>query len=334
MLFCHNECDNAHAISVDDISLVPGKGILSSRSHARMTPFLINAPMDTVSSFDLVSEMVRMGEYATVSRFMPPAEYEKCVNTFHTNPDVFFAISASCAEYKTYKNLVDASLCYDVAHGYSNEGLAVPEFLRKAKWRGANLMSGSLCTYKAASALAQAGYNFLRVGIGSGSACTTRRMTGVGVPTLQAVIDVVGVAHAFRAKVVADGGIREPGDAAKYLAAGADAIMMGRVFSRVVESPGWDAEGFKAYRGQASAEFQNDIYGHVDMCPEGVALPKHQKNSKLTTETIIESYRRGISSMISYLGCDSLDDVRGQPIVYVIVTSNGHVEGLPHGLHS
>lgn len=304
-------------LSVDDVLLVPNLGRLSSRSEAEINAFMFSAPMDTVTGFDLASKLLSLGEYATISRFLPKKELNKCIKHFMLNERCFFAIGAKSEDLADFINLVyenlteeqaetdiTISVAIDIAHGDSMIAHQAAQWLSQNI--KINIMSGSICTPAGAIRAVESGCTHLRVGVGPGSQCQTRMMTGVGMPQLSAVYLInQAITERFGAKIrehitiIADGGIRHPGDAVKYLAAGADAVMLGSRFAQCVESPGWK-EGTKQYRGQASASFQEAHYGRPNPCPEGTTSQAFAATS--TVEEVVNEFRGGLASAISYLG--------------------------------
>jgi len=135
-------------------------------------------------------------------------------------------------------------------------------------------MAGNVATPEGARYLCESGADIIKVGVGPGSLCTTRIVTGHGIPQLTAIASCALVASKFNRTIVADGGIRNSGDVVKALAAGANTVMCGSLFAGTDESPGeilTDATGrkFKVYRGMASSEAQKDFYGNDPDAPEG-----------------------------------------------------------------
>lgn len=341
-------------LAADDVLLVPQEGVLSSRSDAQLTPFIYSAPMDTVTGFDLTKAMVAAGEIAVVCRNLPENEWDKCLEEFATNPQVFFAIGTNQEWLHTFITKLERidldapiNVAIDIAHGDSIMGHSVAKWLRQHSFIG-SIMSGSIATGPGAIRAVRAGCTHIRVGIGPGSVCTTRLMTGVGVPQLSAVYGVhsclnVFVEHRGEITLIADGGIRSPGDAVKYLAAGADAIMLGSRFSRTLESRGWKFAGHqpidvsqpqtfpmqepdpilsKSYRGHASASFQLDQKGVANRCPEGIATNEFQWDGTSTVSTLVEEFRGGAASAVSYLGLLALSDINPQNTTMIKVTGN------------
>jgi IMP dehydrogenase len=175
-------------------------------------------------------------------------------------------------------------------------------------------------------------------------------MTGCGMPQLSAVYFAGKALHAVKAncEIIADGGIRSPGDANKYLAAGATGVMMGKAFSKTEESAGWHLvertpnfsatlsfpmtrsyDKLKKYRGQASSDFQTDTFGKSNVCPEGAATDFFSPSG--TCKSVIDMYVGGLSSAISYLGVKSSAEINPSNVNFVKLTHSSYQEGTPHG---
>ena len=351
-------------LSNDDVLMVPKLGRLSSRKDAEIAPYIYSSPMDTVTGYELTKSMVENGQHPVVCRFLKE-EWFRCLVEYHDNPDVFFAIGSRKEQIKYFldclykirpkvKDFPPVSVAVDIAHGDTVDAHALYTWLSEQPFIG-RIMSGSVCTADAAVRVFNSGCSHVRVGIGPGSACTTRLMTGCGMPQLSAVYFAYkALESAFPGKeyhIIADGGVRSPGDANKYLAAGATGIMMGREFSTTTESAGWETiqdpettsySGVvsfplerpktikvKKYRGQASASFQKDMFGSSNVCPEGASTGSIYPTT--SCKAVLDKYKGGLASAISYLGLRSSLELCPETVEFVKVTSSGHKEGTPHG---
>ena len=193
-------------------------------------------------------------------------------------------------------------------------------------------MAGNVSTWDGFKRLSDAGANSIRVGIGGGSACTTRIVTGHGIPTLASIMDISEKRRDSDASIIADGGIRNSGDAVKAFAAGAHAVMLGSMFAGHDESPGaiiHDSNGnplHKEFRGMASENAQKSR-GNVSVI-EGVSTTvPYRGKVKDTLATIVS----GIKSGISYSGLDKLSDLSVE-CLYVEVSSLAKGESVPHAI--
>ena len=342
--------------TVDDIELIPQYGVLQSRSDAQLRPFIFSAPMDTVTGYELTKSMLEIGEQPVVCRYLPAA-YELCLKEFGANPNCWFAVG-NLESLKELLRLLEKldnegtlpddlalNIAIDIAHGDSVTAKSVADYLIKQPFVK-QLMSGSICTPDAAIRSIDWGCTYLRVGVGPGSVCTTRIQTGFGVSQAWAVEQIARKVDR-EAFVIADGGIRQPGDACKYLALGADHVMLGRALSRTKESAGWEidlgyreTEGglllkagepqmIKRYRGQASASFQTEVLNKIPGAAEGATTGYFTPFG--TVKQVCEEYRSALRSAISYSGHSSLDEFSGG-VRYIRCTGSAASEAKPHGL--
>jgi len=232
-------------------------------------------------------------------------------------------------------------LVVDTAHGHSRN---VIERVRKIKdeYPSIQVIGGNIATGEAALALAEAGADGVKVGIGPGSICTTRIVTGTGVPQISAIANVISALQDHDIPVIADGGIRFSGDIAKALVAGAHAIMMGSMFAGTEEAPGevelYQGRTYKAYRGmgslgamsqtQGSSDryFQDASKGAEKLVPEGI---EGRVPYKGPVSAIIHQLMGGVRSAMGYTGSSTIDDMRTRP-EFVRVTSAGMSESHVH----
>jgi len=240
--------------------------------------------------------------------------------------------------------LVDAGvdvIVVDTAHGHSR---GVLEQLRwvKSNHPGVGLIGGNIATGDAALALAEAGADGVKVGIGPGSICTTRIVTGIGVPQISAICDVVEALKGEDIPVIADGGIRFSGDVAKALAAGAHAIMVGSLLAGTEEAPGevelYQGRYYKAYRGMGSLAamaqtqgssdryFQDASMGVEKLVPEGV---EGRVPYKGPMSAIVHQLMGGVRASMGYTGCATIEEMRSKP-EFVRVTNAGMQESHVH----
>jgi IMP dehydrogenase len=232
-------------------------------------------------------------------------------------------------------------LCVDSSHGHSDGVLRAVKHLKK-KYSSTALMAGNIATSSGAQALIDAGADCVKVGIGPGSICTTRVVTGVGVPQVTAVINAVQAANKANIPVIADGGIRYSGDIAKALAVGAHGVMIGSLFAGVEESPGetvlFEGRSYKAYRGMGSVAamkqgskdryFQEDQEDMSKFVPEGIEgrVPAKGPLAELVYQLV-----GGLKAGMGLCGAPDLAAFREKSTV-VRITSAGIVESHPHSV--
>ncbi|WP_394240090.1 IMP dehydrogenase [Halopseudomonas laoshanensis] len=229
----------------------------------------------------------------------------------------------------------------DTAHGHSR---GVIERVRwvKENYPGIQVVGGNIATAEAALALAEAGADAVKVGIGPGSICTTRIVAGVGVPQISAIADVATALKGMDIPVIADGGIRFSGDLAKAIAAGASVVMMGSMFAGTEEAPGevelFQGRSYKAYRGmgsmgamaqtQGSSDryFQDSSAGAEKLVPEGIEGRVPYKGS---LAAIIHQLMGGLRASMGYTGSSDILEMRTKP-QFVRITSAGMSESHVH----
>jgi IMP dehydrogenase len=228
-------------------------------------------------------------------------------------------------------------ICIDTAHGHSRGVLDTIAAVRE-KYPDIQLIAGNVATAEGAKALIERGVNGVKVGIGPGSICTTRIVTGCGVPQITAVSACAAEAYKHGIPIVADGGIRYSGDIVKALAAGAHSVMIGSVFAGTTESPGerilWEGRSYKAYRamgsvGAMSAGYSADRYFQEDqkkMVPEGIeGMVPH----KGPIADVVYQMIGGLRAGMGYTGAGSIVDLH-KKARFVRVSSAGLVESHPH----
>ncbi len=229
----------------------------------------------------------------------------------------------------------------DTAHGHSRGVIERVRAIKKA-FSGLEVVAGNIISAEAARALIDAGVDGLKVGIGPGSICTTRVVSGVGVPQITAVSNVAKVASAAGVPVIADGGIRYSGDIAKAIAAGADCTMIGSLFAGTEESPGevelFQGRSYKSYRGMGSLGAMAQKHGSTDryfqdptaelekLVPEGIEGRVPYKGSLVA---IVHQLTGGLRAAMGYTGCSTVEHMRTRP-VFVRITGAGIAESHVH----
>jgi len=234
-------------------------------------------------------------------------------------------------------------LVVDTAHGHSKNVLERVKWIKK-HYPGVQVIGGNVATGAGAKALADAGADGVKVGIGPGSICTTRIVTGIGVPQITAIAEAVAALKGTGVPVIADGGIRYSGDMAKAVVAGASAVMMGSMLAGTEEAPGeieiYQGRSYKSYRGmgslgamarsQGSSDryFQDANEGAEKLVPEGI---EGRVPYKGPVSAIIHQMMGGLRSAMGYTGCSTMDQMRTEP-EFVRVTSAGTSESHVHDL--
>lgn len=251
------------------------------------------------------------------------------------------AIGAGPSNEERARALVEAGvdvLLVDSSHGHSQGVLDRLKYLRKT-YPELPIIGGNVATAEGAIALAEAGVDAVKVGIGPGSICTTRIVTGCGVPQMTAIANAVEALRGSDIKVIADGGIRYSGDIAKALAAGANCVMLGSMFAGTEEAPGeieiYQGRSFKSYRGMGSLAAMSkgsaDRYFQSDnaadkLVPEGIEGRVAYKGS---LRGIVHQQMGGLRSAMGLTGCATIDELRTKAR-FVRITGAGIRESHVH----
>ena len=243
--------------------------------------------------------------------------------------------------------LLDAGadvMVVDIAHGHSDNAINCVRLIKKA-FKDCELIAGNIATGQGTEDLIRAGVDAVKIGVGSGSICITRVITGSGVPQLTAILDSVKIANEHEIPVISDGGIRNSGDLTKALAAGASSVMVGSLLGGTDESPGKtlvkNGKKYKIYRGMASfyaslgrkyrEEGQQIIESEDlnDYVPEGVEAMVPYKGSVVE---IIRQLVGGLRSGLSYCGAKTINEMQ-QNAEFVRITTAGYIESQPHDVN-
>lgn len=326
------------ALTYDDVLLVPQYSDIESRSTIDLTSLLfagkyvdtpiIASPMDTICGPEFVYKLSALGGTGILHRYNTIEEQLQMVMDIkRINQDAFFgAAIGTTGDFLERIKVLDAAgigfVCIDVAHGHH---LLVKKAIQQIRESFPKLpiMAGNVATAQGFADLQDWGANAIRVGVGSGSICSTRIQTGHGVPSVTCIQECAAVATT--ATLIADGGIKNSGDIVKALALGADLVMVGSLFSGTDETPGNVVDGKKLYRGMASRSAQQDWRGKSS-APEGVSTFVPCKGP---LEPLFNDIVGGIRSGLSYTGARNLLELRTK-VKFVRQTSAGQHESSPH----
>lgn len=328
------------SFTFDDVLLIPSYNHYESRrlvdigvtdKTGRLTLELpvLTSNMDTVTEHQMANFIGEKGGIGVLHRFMSVeenvADFKRC------NHKTFVSIGCSQNELERAEALHHAGaeyFCIDVAHAHAKYvGHTLKEI--RTLFPNACILAGNVATYAGADYLASCGADIIKVGIGGGSVCTTRIKTGFGVPTLFSVQECARVDRS----IVADGGIRTPGDIVKALAFGADFVMLGGMFAGSRVTPGeviTDAQGrkVKAYRGMASREAQADFMGEMPewKTAEGAATSVVYHENE---EAIVADIIGGLRSGLTYGGAATIRELQ-RKLNFSLITPAARIESLPH----
>ncbi|MFZ4762066.1 MAG: IMP dehydrogenase [Alphaproteobacteria bacterium] len=230
----------------------------------------------------------------------------------------------------------------DTAHGHS-EGVAHTVNRVRSLSSTVQIIAGNIATADAAKSLIDAGANAVKIGIGPGSICTTRVVAGVGVPQLTAIMDTVDLCHKANIPIIADGGIRNSGDLAKAIAAGADCAMLGSLLAGTDEAPGevilYQGRSYKAYRGMGSIGamakgsadryFQGNTKDSMKLVPEGVEGRVPYKGA---LANVVHQLVGGLRASMGYTGHGTIASMQ-RGCEFIKITNAGLKESHPHDIH-
>ncbi len=345
-------------LTFDDVLIVPGYSTIRSRSESecdtatRLGAFdfsipICSANMDTITDSKMAKAMAWQGGLGIFHRYMSVDEARDRVSKMrlfqitnsHFSPPIVISVGTVDKDKERIDVIIDSQaegICVDIAHGHSIQMAETLDYIRGRGYKGL-LIAGNVATRHGAVFLKSHGADVVKVGVGPGSVCTTRIKTGCGVPQLTAILNCSrGWDHTVPPdiNVIADGGIRTPGDAAKALAAGARAVMIGGMLAGTDCVPGWIQpsgvlhERKIIYRGMASKEAREAFTGQEAINAEGISTTVHAK-AVGSTEQVIKEITEGIRSAMSYVGASNLDEFHKRA-TFIRVTPATVVENSPH----
>jgi len=342
--------------SYDDVMLVPQFNKISSRWDVNLTynyrnglnldvP-IFSSPMDTVTDWEMARTLVQnFGAAPVIHRYNTPEKQLESLTkaVFHLGSDKEHTIGCAIGNSRDYlerlrtllssETVKPAFINIDVAHGHSQSTFEAVEKVRQY-WPG-HLMVGNVCTFEAARELANIGVDSLRVGVGSGSACSTRIVCGHGVPMISAIewaSNGVAFSKNKDVAIIADGGIKNSGDAVKAIAAGAHGVMLGSILSGTSETPGdvviHEGRESKEYRGMASKAaleaYKGSTAKHSSF--EGVSTFVPYKGE---TSEVLLTFLKGLRSGFTYSGSHTIDILQAKA-VFTEISANGMRLSHPH----
>lgn len=338
------------ALTYDDVLLVPGHSEISSRRNPSLkSQFtknyeidipIVGSNMDTISEKEMVIAMARVGAVAILHRFMDVSsqvEQVKEIRAVFEKENISSPIAASIGVKGEGKErahaLVDTGveiLTIDIAHGDSVMMMETLEYV-KSKFPKVDVIAGNVATGDGMQRLIEAGADAVKVGIGPGSMCTTRIITGCGVPQITSISHCQEIAKKYNVPIISDGGVRTSGDIVKALSVGASTVMVGSLLAGTMETPGEIHGGKKRYRGMASKDAQVSWRGELPegMAPEGEAMLVPCKGS---VKDVINELAGGIRSGMTYINASTIPEMF-ERAVFVETSQSGINESRPHGLN-
>jgi GMP reductase len=317
-------------LTFDDVLIRPKRSTLVSRSEVDLTRDfkfkytsktwsgvpIISANMDTTGTFETAKSLEKYGILTAIHKFYSLKDWED--NLKNLNPKyVIVTVGSSDEEFNKAKNIFKLNneldfLCLDVANGYREDFLQAVAKFREA-FPEKIIMAGNVATREMTEAIILAGADIVKVGIGPGSVCTTRKVAGVGYPQLSSISECADAAHGLGGHVISDGGCKFPGDVAKAFGAGSDFVMLGGMFAGHTESGGdlvTDENGqmYKDFYGMSSELAQQRYYGDLaeHRASEGKKVRLKYKGS---IDITVQSILGGVRSACSYVGAKTLKDL-------------------------
>ncbi len=312
------------AYTFDDVALVPQFNNVPSRTEPSLETWLtknrkmdipvICANMDTTICEEMADVLIGAGSIPIFHRFTSLEVQEHWVKKYREKT----FISCGILRIEETRKLLDLGAlgtCIDVAHGHSDRMFHFIEELKRTHPEK-EVIAGNVCTAMAYHDLVNAGADAVKVGVGPGAACTTRMVTGFGVPQFTAIYDCAKIAEKLRVPLIADGGIRNSRDLVLALAAGASSVMIGQLFAMTKESaaPKRSSEGCPSgieakFRGQASEDFQNAFYGGLKgkTVAEGVDFWGCVTGSALE---LLDQFLGGLRSGLTYGGARNIKELQ------------------------
>lgn len=312
------------AYTFDDVALVPQFNNVPSRTAPLLESWitkqrkikipLLCSNMETAISEELAEILLKEGSIPIFHRFTSFDVQEKWVKKFAGRTFISCGI-LRIDETRKLLDLGAVGVCIDVAHGHSDRMFHYIEELKKTHPQ-TEIIAGNVCTPMAYHDLVNAGADAVKVGVGPGAACTTRMITGFGIPQFTAIYDCAKIAEKLRVPLIADGGIRNSRDVVLALAAGASSVMIGKLFAMTKESAAPKRSSEKdpskleaKYRGQASEDFQNDFYGGLKdkTVAEGIDFWAPVTG---TAEELLSQLLGGLRSGLTYGGARSIKELQ------------------------
>ena len=316
--------NNNKAFTFNDIVLVPdysdvehGEINISTKLFEDYSALpILSSPMDTISGYDMLKAFAKVQCWGIHHRYCELDVLNEASSIGH------IAVSPSMGIDNVLKLGYPKTVFFiDVAHGYTQRNL---DFAKELVNAGKNVVSGNIVTPAAMYDYARVGVRYFRVGIGAGSVCNTRVVTGVGYPQASAINEIYLAISSRSAldpefRIISDGGHRSTGDIVKALALGADFVMLGGMLAGTDE-----AEGGTQFRGMASAEALSER--KKEFFVEGIGVSITQNKGSVIN--ILKNMKDAIETACYYLGVRNLQELK--EVSYQLITENSHVEGLPY----
>jgi IMP dehydrogenase len=324
--------------------MTPKEKLVTAREDASFEEITDILHRHRIEKVLLVNDRFELKGMVTVKDINKARAYPNACKDSHGSLRVGASVGTSAETEERVHALVEAGvdvLVVDTAHGHSERVLERVSWLKR-RYPDLPVIGGNVATVDGTRALIEAGVDAIKVGIGPGSICTTRIVTGIGVPQITAISEAAGVADAHDIPVIADGGIRYSGDIAKAIAAGASVVMVGGLLAGTDESPGevelYQGRTYKAYRGMGSLGAMGETHGSSDryfqepesdtrkLVPEGI---EGRVAYRGPVGPIVHQLMGGLRAAMGYTGSPDIPAMRTQPR-FVRVSAASMVESHVH----
>ncbi len=323
-----------HSLTYDDISLIPTEiSRIKSRKDAdisgdflgqKLSLPIISSPMESVTGLEMAKELTTLGCIGILNRF--DSSLKEVINRKENGKGVIAVSIALNSPDEEIEKLTAAGylICIDTANANNLAVLNKADEIKKKY--NVQLIVGNIAHGATLKDLENSGADAVRVGIGSGSVCTTSIQTGIGIGQVSSLLNVclTKEEQKLNIKIIADGGIKSPGDVAKAISLGADAVMLGRMLAGTKETPGevikYSDQLWKKYRGSASfgVKMRNEfIEGEETLVPY-----------KGQVKNVINGISDGLKSSMSYMNCFNLSELK-QKDSFTVLSESSYLERLP-----
>jgi len=334
-IYTKNDLNEYHqSLTFDDISLIPAEvSEIRSRTEAKTnSEFLginllipiVSSPMETVTGLTMARELTRLGCLGILNRF--DSSIKEILKDEKNGNDIKAVSIALNNNLNEIEKLAEKNyiICIDTANANNRQVLNKAEEVKKKF--NSKIIVGNVAHGGSLKQLEDCGIDAVRVGIGGGSVCTTSIQSGIGIGQVSSIVDLFfsKLKDNLSIKIIADGGVKSPGDVAKAISLGADAVMLGRMLAGTKETPGevikYNGQLWKKYRGSASFA--------VKMKNEFIEGEETMVGFKGAVKNVIDSISDGLRSSMSYMNCLTLEELR-KTETFAVLSNSSYLERLP-----
>ena len=321
--------------------MTPREKLITGKEHISMDDALEKMKDARIEKLPIVNDEFKLTGLITIKDIEKAIQYPNSARDSNGRLLVGAAVGITADMMERVSALVNAKvdvITIDTAHGHSAGVIKAVKKI-KEEYPEIQVIAGNVATYEATKALIEAGADCVKIGIGPGSICTTRVVTGIGVPQITAIMEAAKAAVEYDVPIIADGGIKYSGDIIKAIAAGADVIMAGSLFAGTSEAPGeevlYEGRRYKEYRGMGSIgamkSGSEDRYfqtGTKKFVPEGV---EGRVPFKGQVEDVVYQMIGGLRAGMGYIGAHDIPEVK-ERAHFVKISSASLIENHPHDI--